>query len=350
MSSLHPLIWRFVHPQISASHLLRVMTEKKETWPRGKRLMPSKMSVTPLGPLIGNKERGPNLLQAQKPETCTTRSSLFLLPLPTNATSEYWWSRVTCNSLMLSYSTDHLLFFFRFHEYGKSPSPSSSIGSSNSGSGRNSFEPRVPDVATVPDQECSKARTHDITPSSCGPQQLPGPQDYTGVLNMSMTQTSKPGVIGHHLYTPYSSEQPLGQWSGPGPAQYPPPHHLTADYTTQAVHHGYHHGNMAEWSQYSLFPYSCWWRARRRQNDWEWLLLMLPRHPARTRLAVKVHVQRRLSNKRRKQERCKEARSRLSRLEAFRLPLRRLYMCAMPCWLIVLLIAYLFCISSHCQV
>ncbi|XP_073322821.1 T-box transcription factor 16 [Pagrus major] len=149
---------------------------------------------------------------------------------------------------------------YRAHDYGKSPSPSSSIGSSNGGSGRSSsFESRVPDVATVPDHNSSKQRTHEVGPSPCGPQHLPGPQDYTGVLNMTMAPAGKPGVIGHHIYSPYGAEQPLGQWSGPGPAQYPPPpHHLTADYTAQAVHHGYHHGNVAEWSQYPLFSYSCW--------------------------------------------------------------------------------------------
>ncbi|XP_068422553.1 T-box transcription factor 16 [Clinocottus analis] len=147
---------------------------------------------------------------------------------------------------------------YRFHECGKSPSPSSSVGSSNSGSGRSSFESRVPDIATVPDHDPSKPRTHEVGPSPCAPQPLAAPQDYPGVLNMSMAQAGKPGVISHHIYSPYSAEQPLGQWSGPGPAQYPPPHHLTADYTAQAVHHGYHHGNVAEWSQYPLFSYSCW--------------------------------------------------------------------------------------------
>ncbi|XP_054629550.1 T-box transcription factor 16 [Dunckerocampus dactyliophorus] len=141
---------------------------------------------------------------------------------------------------------------YRFHEYGKSPSPSSSVGSSTSGSGRSNFESRVPDVATVPEHDSSKPRTHEVTPSPCIP------QDYPGVLNMSMAQAGKPGVIGHHIYNHYSAEQPLAQWSSSGPAQYPPPHHLTADYTTQAVHHGYHHGNVAEWSQYPLFSYSCW--------------------------------------------------------------------------------------------
>ncbi|XP_037337295.1 T-box transcription factor 16 isoform X1 [Pungitius pungitius] len=145
---------------------------------------------------------------------------------------------------------------YRFHEYGKSPSPSSSVGSSSSsgGTGRGSFESRVPDVATVPDHDPSKPRAHEV-----GPQPLPGPQDYSGVLNMSMGQAGKPGVISHHIYSPYGAEQPLGQWGGPGPAQYPPPpHHLATDYATQAVHHGYHHGNVAEWSQYPLFSYSCW--------------------------------------------------------------------------------------------
>ncbi|RVE68551.1 hypothetical protein OJAV_G00092740 [Oryzias javanicus] len=144
----------------------------------------------------------------------------------------------------------------RVQEYGKSPSPSSSSGSR---SGRNSFGPRAPDVATVPDHQSSKSRVHEAGPSHCAPQHhLPGAQDYTGVLNMTMAQAGKPGVIGHHIYSPYGAEQPLGQWGGPGPAQYPPPPHLTADYSSQAVHHGYHHGNVAEWSQYPLFSYSCW--------------------------------------------------------------------------------------------
>uniref|UniRef100_A0A3P8WLW1 T-box transcription factor 16 n=1 Tax=Cynoglossus semilaevis TaxID=244447 RepID=A0A3P8WLW1_CYNSE len=150
----------------------------------------------------------------------------------------------------------------QFHDCGKSPSPSSSVCSSKSGSERNnsnnnnSFESRVPDVATVPDQDSIKPRQpHDLGLTHGAP------QDYGSVLNMS----GKPGVVGHHIYAPYGAEQPLGQWSGQPPAQYPhqpPPHHhhhhLTADYAPQAVHHGYHHGNVAEWSQYPLFSYSCW--------------------------------------------------------------------------------------------
>uniref|UniRef100_H3D1P6 T-box transcription factor 16 n=1 Tax=Tetraodon nigroviridis TaxID=99883 RepID=H3D1P6_TETNG len=133
---------------------------------------------------------------------------------------------------------------YRYQDFAKSPSPSSSISSSTGGSGR--LESRVPDVATVPDHDAPRL-----------PQHLhPGPPDHGGVLNMA--PPAKPGVIGHHIYGPYGPEQALGQWSGPGPAQYPPPHHLPADYGSQAVHHSYHHGNVAEWSQYPLFSYSCW--------------------------------------------------------------------------------------------
>ncbi|XP_057688372.1 T-box transcription factor 16 [Corythoichthys intestinalis] len=145
---------------------------------------------------------------------------------------------------------------YRFHEYGKSPSPSSSVGSNASGSARGSFESRVPDVV-VPEHDSSKPRVHEAAPS-CAPQPLPSSQDYPGVLNMSVAQASKPGVLGHHVYSPYGTEQTLGQWSGSGPAQYPTPHHLTADYATQAVHHSYPHSNVTEWSQYPLFSYSCW--------------------------------------------------------------------------------------------
>ena len=271
------LIWWFVSSQTSAGRRMKVTTEKKQNRPRGKKATPSKRSVTPRGPLTGITEWGPSLLLVPTRETCTTQSSWFLLQLHTSRTGERWtrtkdvllqsecaFIRWTAEDKWDECKTELFTFsLFRAHEYGKSPSPSSSIGSTNSGSGRSSFESRVPDVATVPDHDSSKQRPHEVGPSSCGPQHLPGPQDYTGVLNMTMAPAGKPGVIGHHIYSPYSAEQPLGQWSGPGPAQYPPPpHHLTADYTAQAVHHGYHHGNVAEWSQYPLFSYSCWWTWR----------------------------------------------------------------------------------------
>ncbi|CAG02526.1 unnamed protein product, partial [Tetraodon nigroviridis] len=97
--------------------------------------------------------------------------------------------------------------------------------------------PRRPEAPTAP------------PPRPAGPRRRP---------QHGVAPPAKPGVIGHHIYGPYGPEQALGQWSGPGPAQYPPPHHLPADYGSQAVHHSYHHGNVAEWSQYPLFSYSCW--------------------------------------------------------------------------------------------
>lgn len=155
--------------------------------------------------------------------------------------------------------------FHRFQEYGKSPSPSSSsVGSSSGCRSRSSFESRVPDVATVPDQHTSsKPPAPEFGLPPCPPHPSAGHQDYAGVLNMAITQ-AKPGMLGPHpLYTPYSTEQSLGQWSGAASTQYPPPppphHHLPTEYSTQAVHHGYHHGNVGDWSQYPLFSYSCWW-------------------------------------------------------------------------------------------
>lgn len=165
-------------------------------------------------------------------------------------------------------TSTHNLFpisFHRYQEYGKSPSPTSSVGSGSGCVSRSSFESRVPDVATVPDHDAtSKPPVPEFAPAPCPPQPLTGQQDYTGVLNMAIAQ-AKPGIMGHHpLYTPYSTEQSLGQWNGPPSTQYPPPpppphHHLPAEYSSQAVHHSYHHGNVGDWSQYPLFSYSCWW-------------------------------------------------------------------------------------------
>ncbi|XP_063051968.1 T-box transcription factor 16 [Engraulis encrasicolus] len=205
---------------------------------------------------------------------------------------------------------------YRFHEYGKSPSPSnSSIASGGGGggsSGRPSFEmSRLSDVATVPENDITAvvigspsahgpnatttppsststsstsagpasalAHTHKhITAAGLEMAHVPpghsasGHQDYTGVLNMAMAhQAGKTaGALGQWgSVGPAAAAGGLGQYhpsTAPPPPPPPPPHHLSADYSTQAaaaaaaVHHGYPHGNMADWSQYPLFSYSCW--------------------------------------------------------------------------------------------
>ncbi|XP_023682801.1 T-box transcription factor 16 [Paramormyrops kingsleyae] len=143
---------------------------------------------------------------------------------------------------------------YRVHGYGRSSSSSSSVGSIT---GRPGYESRVPDVDEAP-----KAHPSLDMGSALSTSQLPtsSPQDYTGALNVAVTPTGKPAMLGHTLYTPYGAEQALGQWGGPTPGQYPAPtaHHLPAEYSAPAMHHGYHHGNIADWSQYPLFSYSCW--------------------------------------------------------------------------------------------
>ncbi|MGH0144433.1 UNVERIFIED_CONTAM: hypothetical protein FKN15_017184 [Acipenser sinensis] len=148
-----------------------------------------------------------------------------------------------------------------FHDFSKSPSPPSSGSQS---SGQPSFESQPLDVATVPDQDAKPAPLEPLS-SSCPPS-LPlahhAPQDYAGVLNVAMAPpATKPGVISH-LYNPYTAEQGLGQWNGPPHSQYGssgyPAHHVHSEYSAQSMHHGYHHGNVADWSQYPLFSYSCW--------------------------------------------------------------------------------------------
>ncbi|XP_039628040.1 T-box transcription factor 16 isoform X3 [Polypterus senegalus] len=151
---------------------------------------------------------------------------------------------------------------YRFHGFGKSPSPSSTTSSQSSR--RPSFDSRPSDVATVPDQD-NKNSSLDTMPSSCPVSLAPAPnthQDYAGMLNMALAPApNKPGVISH-IYNHYGAEQSLTQWNGPPHSQYgsssfSAPHH-PSEYSTQSMHHGYHHGNMADWSQYPLFSYSCW--------------------------------------------------------------------------------------------
>ncbi|XP_041084684.1 T-box-containing protein TBX6L-like [Polyodon spathula] len=153
---------------------------------------------------------------------------------------------------------------YRFHDFSKSSSPPSPPSSGSQSSGQPSFKSQPLDVATVPDQDVKPAHLEPMS-SSCPPSLLlahHAPQDYAGVLNVAMVPpATKPGVISH-LYNHYTAEQGLGQWNGPPHSQYGssgyPAHHLPSEYSAQSMHHGYHHGNVADWSQYPLFSYSCW--------------------------------------------------------------------------------------------
>ncbi|XP_069476513.1 T-box-containing protein TBX6L-like [Ambystoma mexicanum] len=84
------------------------------------------------------------------------------------------------------------------------------------------------------------------------------PQDLAGVLNMSADSAMKPG-LRPHMYNPYGSEQGLGQWMNPAQTQYRPVAYppFPTDYSAQGAS-GHPHGSMPDWSQYPLFPYSCW--------------------------------------------------------------------------------------------
>ncbi|XP_030625711.1 T-box-containing protein TBX6L-like [Chanos chanos] len=142
--------------------------------------------------------------------------------------------------------------FYRPAEFGRMPSPPSCQDDSVD---RHSFESRATDVATVPDQEITRPLPAVGMGSQCRP------LDFSMSQNMSVSSKNKPGQRTHSLYGHYNTEQPLSQWSGvisgqySGPT-YPHSHHVTAE---PGMHPpGYHHGNVADWSQYPLFSYSCW--------------------------------------------------------------------------------------------
>lgn len=115
------------------------------------------------------------------------------------------------------------------------------------------FESRSTDMATVPEQELSR----------CLPSMSLGSQskalDFSMTSNIGGCAKASPGMP---LYGHYNMEQPLGHWSGALAGQYssstypqPHPHHLMSEHSIHPS--GYHHSNMTEWSQYSLFAYSC---------------------------------------------------------------------------------------------
>uniref|UniRef100_A0AAY3ZW08 T-box domain-containing protein n=1 Tax=Denticeps clupeoides TaxID=299321 RepID=A0AAY3ZW08_9TELE len=141
---------------------------------------------------------------------------------------------------------------FRSQDFPRLQSPSSSEASIE----RRSYESQFADVATVPDEEV----TRPPMTTGMGPSQCP-PLDYSPSTSLPTASKSKPSLRPHPVYGHYSTEHTLAQWPGGVPAQYsgpayPHPQHLAPEHSVP--HYGYHHGNVAEWSQYPLFSYSCW--------------------------------------------------------------------------------------------
>lgn len=133
------------------------------------------------------------------------------------------------------------------------------------------FESRSTDMATVPEQELSRT----LPSMSLGPSQRKA-LDFSMTTNIRGCSKVRPGIP---LYGHYNMEQPLGHWSGalagqysssatpyPQPHPYPHPHHLMSEHSIHPS--GYHQSNVAEWSQYSLFPYSCWRTGQKMKKDY----------------------------------------------------------------------------------
>lgn len=119
------------------------------------------------------------------------------------------------------------------------------------------FESQPTDMDTVPEQELSTPQ-----PSlSLGSSQRKA-LDFSMTTSVEGCSKARPGLP---LYNQYNMEQPLGNWSGTLAGQYSSPtysqphqhpHHLMM--SEHSIHSaGYHHSSMPEWSQYSLFSYSC---------------------------------------------------------------------------------------------
>lgn len=142
----------------------------------------------------------------------------------------------------------------RFHEAGDSQQlPSRDAATLND------FRARCHalDLAMVPEHD-SKQLPEGFTNLPPLPPPLPPPQDYTGVVNMALDSVGKAGARAP-MYSPYGTEQGLGQWVVPSHSQYRAVSYsaFSTEYNTQGTP-GHAHGTMAEWSQYPLFPYACW--------------------------------------------------------------------------------------------
>uniref|UniRef100_A0A4W4G1M5 T-box domain-containing protein n=1 Tax=Electrophorus electricus TaxID=8005 RepID=A0A4W4G1M5_ELEEL len=129
------------------------------------------------------------------------------------------------------------------HEFTRMASPSTVDDQVD----HNGFETGSTDMATVPEPEIFRTLPF-MSPSS--------PQCGAIAYSIPAGSKGRPGLSSHPLSGHYTTDQTLGFWSEALPGQYsspayphPHPHHLHSS--------GYNHGSVAEWSQYSLFSYSC---------------------------------------------------------------------------------------------
>ncbi|XP_069817255.1 T-box protein VegT-like [Dendropsophus ebraccatus] len=100
----------------------------------------------------------------------------------------------------------------------------------------------TPDVATVPDPDAFQVPSfHSMHPA----------QDRSGVMNIPIETPTRQSLRGP-MYSPYGAEQ----WMVPTQGQYRP---MSYSYPTEFSTQGaVAHNSMSDWSQYSLFPYTCW--------------------------------------------------------------------------------------------
>ncbi|XP_053557950.1 T-box protein VegT-like [Bombina bombina] len=110
----------------------------------------------------------------------------------------------------------------------------------------------TPDVAKVPDSDARPFSENLMSFPTFAPPH--SSQDRASVTSISMETPGK-SSLRSTMYSPYGAEQ----WMTPTQGQYRPvgyPAYAT-DYSAQGTMTHPHTG-MSDWSQYSLFPYSCW--------------------------------------------------------------------------------------------
>ncbi|XP_053135181.1 T-box-containing protein TBX6L-like isoform X2 [Hemicordylus capensis] len=141
---------------------------------------------------------------------------------------------------------------YRFHEAADGPLPAAPLRDVLP---LHEFRarPHPLDFAAVPEPE-AKQLPEGFAPLPALSTPLPAPpQDYSGAA------TDPVGKAGARrpFYSPYAPDQSLNQWVVPAPPQY-----RAVGYSAFPTDYGREgamgHGNMADWNQYPLFPYTCW--------------------------------------------------------------------------------------------